>query len=88
MKKKIKQRKKYKGVFSWNEPKIADGGRGHDLRDRAKFRDIKAKAFSSCYVGHVGVTFWVNNKTEAKEVADIIGCDLDYIHNGLEKEIT
>ena len=71
----MKKRKRYKGTFSWNEPKRAEGGRGHDLKDRANFRGVKARPYPSCYVGHVGVTFYINNKAEAKTVAEQVGED-------------
>ena len=80
---KQKQRRRFKGIFKWSEYKRAEGGMGHDLGARAKFYGVKVVRDHSPYIGMVGMIFHINNIKEAKVVADVINCDLDFIHSGL-----
>jgi len=81
---KKKQRRRFKGQFKWNEYKQAEGGMGHALGDRAKFHGIKVERDSSPYIGMVGMIFHINNKKEAKIVADVINSDLDFVYSGIQ----
>ena len=52
----------------WNEPKVAEGGRGTWLVTMLKDNGIRARACSSCYVGHIGVEVQASMQKKALKI--------------------